>query len=341
MLMKKFLSFALLAMFLLGCDSPNGYYSSGGDGGGSKKSYVVTGDATDLTHNSVTLSGEVKVEIADYESIEWGMMYSTDKDELEARNGERVFGTDDLIENMYSVFVNGLDAETKYYYCALVYLNNKQYKFGSIKNFTTSEKLADSGILNGYEWIDLGLSVKWATCNVGATKPEEHGDYFAWGEVVPKEDYSWSTYKWCNGNYDELTKYCSNSDFGYNGFTDDKTTLDLSDDAANYNWGGSWRMPTTEEQQELINNCTWEWTIQNGVNGYKATGTNGNSIFLPAAGSHNYTVLYDADSLGYYRSSSLATDSPNYAYALDFSSSYVDWNFNNRFCGRSVRPVCP
>ena len=164
MLMKKFLSFALLAMFLLGCDSPNGYYPSDGDGGGSKKSYVVTGDATDLTHNSVTLSGEVKVEIADYESIEWGMMYSTDKDELEARNGERVFGTDDLIENMYSVFVNGLDAETKYYYCALVYLNNKQYKFGSIKNFTTSEKLADSGMsvrLNQRSMAIILHGVRW------------------------------------------------------------------------------------------------------------------------------------------------------------------------------------
>ena len=98
-----------------------------------------TGNYTDLTHNSVTLLGEVKVEIADYESIEWGMMYSTDKDELEARNGERVFSTDDLIENMYSVFVNGLEAETKYYYCAFVYLNNKQYKFGETNEFTTLE----------------------------------------------------------------------------------------------------------------------------------------------------------------------------------------------------------
>jgi hypothetical protein len=132
-----------------------------------------------------------------------------------------------------------------------------------------------------HEYVDLGLSVKWATCNVGATKPEEYGDYFAWGETTPKDAYDWSTYKWCNGGPSTQTKYCTNSSYGT---VDNKTTLDLSDDAACANWGGSWRMPTRAEQDELRNNCTWTWTTQNGVNGYKVTGTNGNSIFLPAAG---------------------------------------------------------
>ena len=139
--MKKYFLFALLAMFIVGCDSPNVYYPSGNDsdddGGGSNKSYVVTGEAKDVTYKSVTLYGEVNVEIADYETIEWGMMYSADKDELDSRNGEMVVCDDALIENAYRVELSDLTPETKYYYCAYVNLNNKQYKFGSTKEFTT------------------------------------------------------------------------------------------------------------------------------------------------------------------------------------------------------------
>ena len=126
--MKKYFLFALLAMFLVGCDSPNANYPSGGDsdddGGGSNKSYVVTGEAKNVTYKSVTLYGEVNVEIADYETIEWGMMYSTDKDELEDRNGVMVACDDALIENAYRVELSNLVSETKYYYCAYVNLNN-------------------------------------------------------------------------------------------------------------------------------------------------------------------------------------------------------------------------
>ena len=190
-----------------------------------------------------------------------------------------------------------------------------------------------------HEYVDLGLSVKWATCNVGANAPEEYGDYFAWGETQPKTTYDWSTYKWCNGSYDTQTKYCTDS---YYGTVDNKTQLELSDDAARANWGGSWRMPTTEEQQELINNCTWTWTTQNGVNGYKVTSKkNGNSIFLPAAGYRSGSSLYYAGSYGNYWSSSLYTDGPNSAYGLYFDSDGVGWYNGNRYCGQSVRPVCP
>ena len=137
--MKKYFLFVLLAMFLVGCDN----YPSGGDsdddGGGSNKSYVVTGEAKDVTYKSVTLYGEVNVEIADYDEIEWGVMYSTDMDELEDRNGVMVACDDALIENAYRVELSDLVSETQYYYCAYINLNNKQYKFGSIKNFTTLE----------------------------------------------------------------------------------------------------------------------------------------------------------------------------------------------------------
>ena len=194
-----------------------------------------------------------------------------------------------------------------------------------------------TGSENGYEYVDLGLSVKWATCNVGATKPEEYGDYFAWGETQPKRNYDWSTYKWCNGSSDTQTKYCTNSSYGT---VDNKNILEAADDAARANWGGSWRMPTKAEQDELRNNCTWTWTTQNGVNGYKVTGTNGNSIFLPAAGDRYDRSLGDAGYLGYYWSSSLNTGSPRSAWSVDFYSGYVGRYSYERYYGFSVRPVC-
>ena len=191
---------------------------------------------------------------------------------------------------------------------------------------------------NGHEYVDLGLSVKWATCNVGASKPEEYGDYFARGETTPKSTYEWSTYKYCNGSLDSLTKYNTKSSYG---IVDNKTTLELSDDAARANWGGSWRMPTRAEQDELREKCTWTWTTQNGVKGYKVTSRiNGNSIFLPAAGFCDGSSLYRAGSGGYYWSSSLYTDIPYYAYELNFYSYIVYRNYYYRYYGLSVRPVC-
>jgi hypothetical protein len=196
--------------------------------------------------------------------------------------------------------------------------------------------------INNDEYVDLGLpsGLKWATCNVGANSPEEYGDYFAWGEVEPKTTYDWSTYKYCAGLYSTMTKYCTNSDYGKDGFTDNKTVLDPEDDAATMNWGGAWRMPTEAEQDELRNNCTWTWTTQNGVNGYKVVGPNGNSIFLPAAGYIFEGTLYHAGSYGYYLSSSLdAPRYPNYAYVMSFLSTSVFCLTYGRSLGLSVRPV--
>ena len=189
-----------------------------------------------------------------------------------------------------------------------------------------------------YEAIDLGLpsGVKWATCNVGATKPEEYGGYYAWGEIEEKDDYSWNTYRWCNGTYDSMTKYCTS---GSDGTVDNKTVLEPEDDVAHVKWGGNWRMPTKAEQDELRNNCTWTWTTINGVNGYQVTGPNGNSIFLPAAGLRNGAGVHDRGNYGYYWSSSLYSDSSNGACYLYFSGSDYDWFSSSRFYGRSVRPV--
>lgn len=193
------------------------------------------------------------------------------------------------------------------------------------------------------EAVDLGLSVKWASWNVGASAPEEYGAYFAWGETNMAWFYDWESYKWCNGDYDKLTKYCPTNMTDYwdgAGTPDGKTVLDLEDDAARANWGGTWRMPTDAEWTELRNNCTWTWTTQNGVNGRVVTSNiNGNSIFLPAAGYRYGSNLTYAGSYGVYWSSSLYTDNPSSAWNVYFDSSYVYRSSYNRFNGFSVRPV--
>ena len=146
-------------------------------------------------------------------------------------------------------------------------------------------------------------------------------------------------YQYCNGSYNTLTKYCTDASYGYNGFTDDLTTLLPEDDAATANWGSDWRMPTKEEWQELYQNTTVIWTTQNGVNGRLFTASNGNSLFLPAAGYRYNSSLYDAGSGGYYWSSSLYTDYPHYAWRFYFCSDGYDMLDGYRYCGRSVRGV--
>ena len=192
---------------------------------------------------------------------------------------------------------------------------------------------------NGHEYVDLGLpsGTLWATCNVGATKPEEYGDYFAWGETEPKSEYSWEKYKWGGGNGNYINKYRNDS---IDGKDDNKTILELCDDAANVNWGCNWRIPTLVEQDELRNDLytTWVW-VNHGVRGYKVTSKiNGNSIFLPVAGYIYESELCDAGSdIGYW-SSSLSTNNSGLAYSLG-SNCFNSVSVDLRICGLSVRPV--
>ena len=194
---------------------------------------------------------------------------------------------------------------------------------------------------NGHASVDLGLpsGLLWATCNVGADNPEDYGDYFAWGETQPKDTYNWSTYQYCNGSYNTLTKYCNNSSYGYNGFTDNLTTLLPEDDAATANWGSDWRMPTNEEWQELYNNTTHTWTTQNGVNGRLFTASNGNSLFLPAAGYRDDSSLNLAGINGGYWSSSLYAGDPDDAWGLYFYSDDCYVLGSSRYYDQSVRGV--
>lgn len=204
------------------------------------------------------------------------------------------------------------------------------------------------------KYVDLGLpsGTLWAKYNVGAEKPEDYGDFFAWGETTPKEDYvqyNWTYYKWCNGSQMRLTKYCNNSYYGNNGFTDTKTELDPEDDAATVNWGEEWRMPTGDQLKELKEECTWTWTTDynsTGVAGHivssKASG-NTNSIFIPASGDcYEQRGLVDRGKAAYLWSRTLADD-PRSAYDVDFYdygyTVSIFYSDSFRAFGYSVRAV--
>ena len=183
-----------------------------------------------------------------------------------------------------------------------------------------------SGTTNGHEWVDLGLpsGTRWATCNVGASAPEEYGDYFAWGETEGrnsgKTTFSWSTYKLAGES-------------GYDGYQD----------AATESWGGSWQTPSMAQIAELIDgtNCNTVWTTLNGVNGRMIISKrNGKQIFLPAAGHCLDTNLGEAGTEGYYWSRSISVGYPGSASSLFFSAGHpVLMNYYYRYVGRTIRPV--
>ncbi|MCR5395638.1 MAG: hypothetical protein K6E86_09610 [Bacteroidales bacterium] len=214
--------------------------------------------------------------------------------------------------------------------------------------------------------VDLGLTVRWATCNVGATKPEEFGGYFAWGETKAygeedqtnlrnyastdstsyvKQNFDWPNYKYCDGKSSSLTKYCTEAGSGQ---VDGKYTLDLADDAAHAAMGGKWRMPTNDELADLREKCTWTWTTLNGVTGYNVSSANGNSIFLPAAGcrsnqSHGLTADKGPKHVGggdYWSSSICNNNRPESAYRLSFGEKVVTYTLDPRCEGASIRAVC-
>ena len=266
---------------------------------------------TDITVSSAVCGGEVTFD-GNVSVIARGICWSTSQnptiEDSKTTNGEGIgFYTSNMIN---------LEHNTTYYVRAYA-TNEVGTAYGEEVSFTT---LLDP--VNGREYVDLGLSVKWATCNVGANAPEEYGDYFAWGETSPKEEYT---------EENSLTYGKQMSDISGN----------AQYDAATANWGGSWRMPTKAEQQELLNNCTWTWTTQNGVNGYNVEGPNGNSIFLPAAGYRYGSSLNYAGSRGYYWSSTPYGFVGGYdsAYGLAFDSSNLSMNGYYRYAGRSVRPI--
>lgn len=362
--MKKvlYLITFLFAVALVGCEEKEPATSA----------KVRTGQVTNITDESALIEASVNVDISKYNSVNFGVMYSTYLEDINFRNGNEEFASY-MNGKEYEVEITDLSPDTKYYYCAYLVLNGIQREFGQIKEFTTlpanggsedeggseedeggseeedeggSEGEGEGGTedegdgkVNGYAYVDLGLSVKWATMNVGATSPEDYGDYFAWGETEPKSEYNWGTYKWCDGDYNNLTKYCSLSEFGP---VDNKTKLEPEDDAATVNWGGAWRMPTRNEQDELRTECNWTLDTMNGVYGYTVTGPNGNSIFLPMSGYFYGKGIEEIGINGTYWSSEHAEYYSSEAYVFYiYAEGDISWNIDRRYYGLSIRPVLP
>lgn len=289
---------------------------------------VVTAESSEVTMNSAILCGYVNPEYLT-PGVEFGIILSTSSTPSLA-NGIRLSSEELDKNNKFFVQAQGLSVSTTYYYKA--YIKAGAYRVGEVKQFTTKAFQLVA--------VDMGLSVKWANANLGASRPDEYGDYYAWGETYTKYSYSWSNYKWCNGTKESLTKYNDNTKYGK---VDWKTRLYATDDVAAVKLGGRWRMPTKAEIDELKGtrenaSYKWEWKSINGHNGWEvAYLVNGNRIFLPAAGYRNGASLYDAGSNGTYWSSSLG--GPGGAYYVGFSSDDVYLYYFYRYDGLSVRPV--
>ena len=204
----------------------------------------------------------------------------------------------------------------------------------------SSTPQTSSRVINSHEYVDLGLSVLWATCNVGASSPGVTGNFYSWGETSPKGVYSHTNYSL--GNAEQFYKYVP---YNYPLYSmtyspDGRLALEYQDDAASSNWGSPWRTPTKAEFEELNTRCSHQWTSRDGQSGMLFIGPNGNSIFLPAGGWCDAQGLKDSGSKGFYWSKSLKVESPNCAYRLYFDYDKVGASFwYGRFYGYMVRPV--
>ena len=316
--------------------------------GSNSEPEVTTGSAEKKSLYFVSLTGSVSGAESTAQDFEYGIEYSTDTLFTENKTTrQKVYGS--YSENPFTVTVTNAESGQKYYYRAYCISDSIKYD-GDVKDFTYTWDVAEVGLENGYRYVDLGLTVKWATFNVGATKPEEYGGYFAWGETETKTVYKWDTYKWCHGSDTTLTKYCAEDKSGYEDFTDTLKVLTPEDDVAQTEWGGSWRMPTSAEMEELMKHCEWEWYYAgnsefNGIAGFKVTsfkeGYEHCFIFLPSAGYRNATSLYDDGSYAGYWTSSLYSLT-NYAENIfSFEDIIFEMLYSTRENGLPVRPVCP
>ena len=286
---------------------------------------VLTKEATDITYDTAVLWGYADLsEVRSAAQI--GILVST-SDNPSEENGTKFFGVKLDNNDNYCVKVSNLTHNTRYYYKAFVNVGNT-YRDGAVKSFTTEPFM--------FEAVDLGLSVKWANANVGATTPEDYGEYYAWGETETKEYYL-TNYKWSNDSFKSFTKYNTNGNYG---IVDNKIVLDIEDDVANVKLGGKWRMPTNDELMELQTQCIWTWTMHNGVRGCLVTGKNGNNIFLPAAGYRHSNSHINAGISGDYWSSTLKTDSPESAWCLNFWTTVtLKMDYASRHLGIPIRSV--
>ena len=292
---------------------------------------VTTSSVSNITETSAKCGGTVTA--SGYSVGNCGLCYN----ELPNPTVSSYITSDQVGTGTFTSTMSGLEPGTKYYVRAYATTSSGTL-YGEQKEFTTKgnnggddddddngggnggdDDEPTTGTINGHEWVDLGLpsGLKWATCNVGASSPEDYGDYFAWGETSPKAEYT---------SENSITYGEQMSDISGN----------AQYDAATANWGGSWRMPTKEEMRELVDHCEWTWTRVNGVNGSKVIGPNGSCIFLPAAGGRYGASLSGDGSYGLYWSSTPYGFDDSHACFLD-DGEYVGGY--NRYCGLPVRPI--
>ena len=290
--MKKLTLLLALTMILFSCKPE------------AEKPTVTTKSVGEVTETTAKVVGKVTAD-GGAEVTARGICWSTTQNPTIEDNKT----TDGSGVGIFTSNLSNLERNTTYYVRAYA-TNEVGTSYGEEVTFTTKDVPAVA--------VDLGLSVKWATCNVGATTPEEYGDYFAWGETTTRETYTEETYNVSMNDISGNAQY----------------------DAATANWGGDWRMPTYDELNELINSCIWTWTTQNGINGYNVEGPNGNSIFLPAAGHRLGPSLYCAGIYGIYWSSTPYENDGGYsAYYFGFESDSHHMANDSRYYGQSVRPV--
>lgn len=279
-------------------------------------SMIKTEDATDIEATVATLHATLDLTDCRYDTMEYGFQY-TSQDEQPVS-----VVASNLSDKAFSAIANPLVPTTQYSYCAYVILDERIY-LADNKVFSTKERVLPDGA------VEMGLSVAWASCNIGASTPEGFGDYYAWGETETKANYSWSTYKFGHSSSGPFSKYNGTG------------TLDLEDDVAHVKLGGTWRMPTDEEWVELINNCSFAVKYQNGnAIGWKLTSKKtGNSIFFPFSGYSANGYVYDVDIYGHYWSSTRFNERKA-AWAVIMGSNRLDREGHDRCSGRTVRPVC-
>lgn len=260
-----------------------------------------------------------------------------DENDNSLRSWQQDYSTTDLNNVQHVTSFTGLQRDKTYHVRPTVTVMGYTIEASPLASFKIDQD--EEG-----DWVDLGLpsGTIWATRNVGASAPEDYGDYFAWGETAPKDYYDRDNYKWYQSDYygRGYTKYCTSSSYGYNGFVDNKTELDPSDDAACAHYPGG-RMPSLVQIQELCDNCTWQWTQRNGVYGQLVTGSNDNTMFLPAAGHRWGGSLEYAGSVGYDWSRTLYSSDPYLACYLFFfrTGNWSRWGFDDRYVGVTVRAV--
>ena len=292
---------------------------------------IETRDASSLGQTTATLNGVLSVtSIESLDKNAWFLISETAKS-VQSLQADGIKCTATLSGNSIVANLSSLRPATTYYFIACAKVRDRDYYGSVVKSFSTRYAIPEA--------VDMGLSVKWGSFNIGASSPKEYGDYFAWGETTTKSTYNWSTYTLCKGSETTMTKYCVS---GSHGTFDNKTTLEKADDVAAQKLGGNWRMPTDAEWAELRNadNCIWTWTNENNVIGYRVTSKKTwNSIFLPSAGLHFEGYLANEGS-GYYWSSSLVDGYSYYAWLVGFDWTIADRTCTYRYYGLSVRPVC-